>query len=117
MSKKSRKFLRNDLDFENVVCVRRSSRTKSGLSVEPRSVKVSRKEGGRVRWVSCTPGARLRIRFKKDDPFLEPTVYGGTQGLSGSVSDRAKLGRYKYAVRLSVGKKTYTIDPDVDVQP
>jgi hypothetical protein len=116
MSKKSRNFLRNDLDFEKVVCVKLSSRTRSGISVQPRVVIVSRKNGDRVRWVSCIPGARLRIRFKKEDPFLEPIVYGGTQGLSGLPRDRAD-GRYKYAVRLTVKGKEYVLDPDVEVQP
>lgn len=112
----NRKFLRNDLDFERVVTVKRS-RTKSGISVVPRSVKVSRREGGRVRWVSSIPGSRLRIRFEKREPFLEPTVHGGSQALSGPVNDHASLGRYEYSVRLTVGRKIFDLDPDVEVQP
>jgi hypothetical protein len=111
-----KEFMRNDLDFEKIVCIT-LNRTKTKLVAEPESVVVHKRKGERVRWVSCTPGAgTIRIRFKKEDPFLEPTVSGGAQALSGLPRDTA-LGRHPYTVKLTVGKKTYTLDPDVDIQP
>lgn len=102
---------------ERVVCV--SLRPDGTLRVEPDPVKV--KAGYRVRWVTIVREARkIEISFTKrwGTPFKEKGfgVPAPGQLLSTPVAVEAKGKRFKYTLALHVGKHTFKIDPEVEVE-
>ena len=126
--------LHTSLDFERVVVVSHN-RSKKGLVIDPDSVRISRSRGERVRWVTSIPNGRVTIEWKGGvNPFSEPVVSGGQQALSGLPHDDAEKHEkapfirpmrkkdvlhchYEYTITVTVGRKKFRLDPDVDIYP
>jgi hypothetical protein len=110
--------MKNELDSEKVVCIclRKGADGRVRLSVLPKTVHVRTREGECVRWMSPEKDASLHIAFDKENPFLEPIVHGGQQALSSMAREKKGTHKYKYSVKLVLARRTWTVDPDVEVE-
>jgi len=107
---------------ERVVCV--SLRSDGTLRIEPDPVRV--KAGYRVRWVTIVREAKkIEVSFTKrwGTPFKEAhfTAPAPGQLLSSAVAKlpdgvKGKSKSFKYTLALHVGKHTFRLDPEVEVE-
>ncbi len=102
---------------ERVVCI--SFHADGTLYVEPDPVRI--KAGTRVRWVTIVRDAKkLHVVFSRrtGSPFKEAAfgVPARAQLLSAPVAADAPHKTYKYTVELEVGKHTFRLDPEVEVE-
>jgi hypothetical protein len=93
------------------------------LSVLPDSVAVSKTARQHVHWF-CPDGTITKITFDEPHPFAsaadafsDKRTHHHVVTTPARKTAREGQPKYKYTIEVSVNKKLYTADPDVEVMP